>query len=73
MLDGQPQRMNVPAYSTTAHDGLTQNKKQTNDDNNNKAGRGPLLNCLSMSPDDPIGQRTELICTIYQVHMDVRY
>ena len=50
MLDGKYQRADIPAYARTAHKDLLQKK----------IGRGPLLNRPSWSPDDRIGQRTEL-------------
>ena len=46
-LDGQHQRMDIPAQARIAHNGLLHK-------------RGPLLNCPSCPPDDPVGQGTEL-------------
>ena len=50
MLDGQHQRVDIPAHAKTAHKGLLQKK----------IGRGSLLNRLLCPPDDLIGEGTEL-------------
>ena len=50
MLDGQHQKVDIPAHVRSAHKGLLQKK----------AGRESLLNRLSCPPDDPIGRGTEL-------------
>ena len=50
MLDGKHQRADVFAHARTADNGLLQKK----------TGRGSLLNRPSCSPDEPIGQGTEL-------------
>ena len=50
MLNGQRQRLDIPARARSADNGFLQ--KET--------GRGSLLNHLSCSPDDPIGQETLL-------------
>ena len=50
MLDGQHQKVDISAHTRIAHKGLLQKK----------TGRGSLLNRPSCSPDEPIGQGTEL-------------
>ena len=49
-LDGPHQRVDIPAYVRTAHNGLPQKK----------TGIGSLLNRPSCSSDDSIGPATEL-------------
>ena len=58
MLDGQRQRVDIPAHAGTAHSGLL-----CTDTPCLLTGRGSLLNRPSCSPDQPIGQETELNCT----------
>ena len=54
MLDGQQERVDIPAHAKTAHKGFQQKKKN---------GRESVLNRPLGPPDDPIGQRTELNST----------
>ena len=50
MLDGQRQRVDIPAHVRTAHNDLLQKRSE----------RGSLLDCPPCLPDDPIGRGTEL-------------
>ena len=50
MLDGQHQRVDIPAHARAAHNGLLEKK----------TGGISLLNRPSCPHDDPSGERTEL-------------
>ena len=56
MLDGQYQRVDIPAHARAAHKGLLQKKREKK---KKKTGRS-LLSRPLRSPDDPVGQGTEL-------------
>ena len=58
ILDGQHQRVDIPACARTAYEGLLQ-----------KTRRGSMLNRPSWPPNDPIGQGTELNWDIFLVQL----